>query len=317
MFKPSQLHNNAPSQLHNFTTSQLHNNAPSQLHNFTTSQLNLLFVANKPMYISSNKFLNQLKRKYGIKKMGFSGTLDPFACGCLIIASGQYTKLFRFLKKTPKTYIATLMLGAYSPTLDIEKIEKIEIVSPFDIEIIKNILKNFSGKQKQLPPKYSAKKINGQRAYNLMENRQWTMENENVYLEKEIDIEIFDIELINYSHPFITFKASVSEGTYIRSLGFDIAQKLGVNGALTYLERVNEGKFHYECEKILNPLDYLDMEENFYLKDPENLILGKKLNINDFEIKKNGTYYVKYDKYFAIIEINEEVKYILNRIELC
>ncbi len=317
MFKPSQLHNNAPSQLHNFTTSQLHNNAPSQLHNFTTSQLNLLFVANKPMYISSNKFLNQLKRKYGIKKMGFSGTLDPFACGCLIIASGQYTKLFRFLKKTPKTYIATLMLGAYSPTLDIEKIEKIENTASFSKEQITDILKNFSGKQKQLPPKYSAKKINGQRAYNLMENRQWTMENENVYLEKEIDIEIFDIELINYSHPFITFKASVSEGTYIRSLGFDIAQKLGVNGALTYLERVNEGKFHYECEKILNPLDYLDMEENFYLKDPENLILGKKLNINDFEIKKNGTYYVKYDKYFAIIEINEEVKYILNRIELC
>jgi len=309
MFKTSQLHNNAPSQLHNFTT--------SQLHNFTTSQLNLLFVANKPMYISSNKFLNQLKRKYGIKKMGFSGTLDPFACGCLIIASGQYTKLFRFLKKTPKTYIATLMLGAYSPTLDIEKIEKIDPVSPFEIEIIKNILKSFSGKQKQLPPKYSAKKINGQRAYNLMENGQWTMKNENVYLKKEIDVEIFDIELINYSHPFITFKASVSEGTYIRSLGFDIAQKLGVNGALTYLERVNEGKFHYECEKLLNPLDYLDMEENFYLNDPENLILGKKLNINDFEIKKNGTYYVKYDKYFAIIEINEEVKYILNRIELC
>ena len=300
-----------------FKTSQLHNNAPSQLHNFTTSQLNLLFVANKPMYISSNKFLNQLKRKYGIKKMGFSGTLDPFACGCLIIASGQYTKLFRFLKKTPKTYIATLMLGAYSPTLDIEKIEKIDPVSPFEIEIIKNILKSFSGKQKQLPPKYSAKKINGQRAYNLMENGQWTMKNENVYLKKEIDVEIFDIELINYSHPFITFKASVSEGTYIRSLGFDIAQKLGVNGALTYLERVNEGKFHYECEKLLNPLDYLDMEENFYLNDPENLILGKKLNINDFEIKKNGTYYVKYDKYFAIIEINEEVKYILNRIELC
>jgi len=278
---------------------------------------NMLLVANKPMFVSSNKFLNRLKRKYGIKKMGFSGTLDPFACGCLIIASGQYTKLFRFLKKTPKTYIATLMLGAYSPTLDIEKIEKIDPVSPFEIEIIKNILKSFSGKQKQLPPKYSAKKINGQRAYNLMENGQWTMKNENVYLKKEIDVEIFDIELINYSHPFITFKASVSEGTYIRSLGFDIAQKLGVNGALTYLERVNEGKFHYECEKLLNPLDYLDMEENFYLNDPENLILGKKLNINDFEIKKNGTYYVKYDKYFAIIEIKEEVKYILNRIELC
>ena len=278
---------------------------------------NMLFVANKPMFVSSNKFLNTLKKKYGIKKMGFSGTLDPFACGCLIIASGQYTKLFRFLKKTPKSYIATLMLEAYSPSLDIEKIENIDTIPPFEIETIKIILKSFKGKQKQLPPKYSAKKINGQRAYSLMKNVKWNMENENVYLDKEVDIEIFDIALINYSHPFITFKASVSEGTYIRSLGFDIAQKLGVNGALTYLERVNEGKFRYECEKFLNPLDYLDMDENFYTNDPENLILGRKLNINDFEIKKTGVYYVKYGKYFAIIEIKEEVKYILNRIELC
>lgn len=281
---------------------------------------NIMFVANKPMYISSNKFLNSLKKKYGLKKMGFSGTLDPFACGCLIIASGQYTKLFRFLKKTPKTYIATLMLGAYSPSLDIEKIEKIENAPVFEKEFIRKTLNTFLGKQTQLPPKYSAKKINGQRAYNLIENEEFSGENisQNIYLEKETDIEIFDIDLINYSHPFITFKASVSEGTYIRSLGYDIAQKLGVNGALTYLERVNEGKFEYECEKKLNPLDYLDMEENFYLNDTKNLLLGKKLNINDFEIRQNGTYFVKYGKYFAIIELNEDnVKYILNRIELC
>ena len=279
---------------------------------------NMLFVANKPMFISSNKFLNQLKRKYGIKKMGFSGTLDPFASGCLIIASGQYTKLFRFLKKTPKTYIATLMLGTYSPSLDIEKIQNIQSVTPFSKEEIIDVLNTFLGKQKQLPPKYSAKRINGQRAYSLMENRKSKIENEDVYLEKEIEIEIFDIELINYSHPFVTFKASVSEGTYIRSLGFDIAKKLGTSGALTYLERVHEGEFKYECEKLLNPLDYLDMEENIYLQDIENLLLGKKLNANDFEIHKNGIYYVKYDKFFAIIEIdNEKVSYILNRIELC
>jgi len=299
-----------------FKTSQLNNYAPSQLHNFTTSQLNLLFVANKPMYISSNKFLNQLKRKYGIKKMGFSGTLDPFACGCLIIASGQYTKLFRFLQKTPKTYIATLMLGAYSPTLDIEKIETIQTLKPFEKKQITETLNSFLGRQKQLPPKYSAKKINGQRAYKIREKVEGGREKE--FLNKEIEIEIFDIELINYSHPFITFKTSVSEGTYIRTLGYDIAQKLGVQGTLTYLERVNEGKFRYECEKFLNPLEYLDLEENIYLSDKKNLLLGKKLNINDFKIKKNGQYYVKYDNFFAIIEIKDNnVTYILNRIELC
>jgi tRNA pseudouridine55 synthase len=270
---------------------------------------NLLFVAKKPMFISSNKFLNQLKRKYSIKKMGFSGTLDPFACGVLIIATGQYTKLFRFLKKTPKTYITTLMLGAYSPTLDIEKIEKIENTPKLKTEKIKEILNSFKGRQSQLPPRYSAKKINGIRAYKL--------NNSDEFLDKKIEIEIFDIELINYSHPFITFKASVSEGTYIRTLGFDIAKKLGTIGSLTYLERVNEGKFFYECEKKLNPLEYLNLEENFYLNNTNNLLLGKKLSINDFKIIKKGKYFVRYDKFFAIIEIDDEVKYILNRIELC
>ncbi|MEO1924362.1 MAG: tRNA pseudouridine(55) synthase TruB [Nautiliaceae bacterium] len=270
---------------------------------------NMLFVANKPMFISSNKFLSQLKKKYGIKKMGFSGTLDPFACGCLIIASGQYTKLFRFLKKTPKTYIATLMLGVYSPTLDIEKIEKIEEVKSLTTEKIKEVLNSFKGKQKQLPPRYSAKKINGIRAYTT---------NGKDFLDKEIEIEIFDIELINYSHPFITFKSSVSEGTYIRTLGFDIAKKLGTTGSLIYLERTREGKFIYECEKLLNPLDFLKIPQNFYLKESENLLLGKKLDINDFKLKENGEYFVKYNNYFAIIKIeNTEVKYLLNRMELC
>ncbi len=271
---------------------------------------NRLFVARKPMYITSNKFLSDLKKKYGIKKMGFSGTLDPFACGSIIIASGQYTKLFRFLDKTPKVYLTTLMLGASSATLDIEKIEKITPVNPFNEEEIKKTLKTFVGKQKQIPPKYSAKKINGKRAYEL------ARENKKIEL-KEIEIEIFDIEFINYSHPFITFRASVSEGTFIRTLGEDIAKKLGCDGTLTYLEREKEGKFTYECEKALNPAEYLKIPQNHYKKDKNDLILGKKLDIKDFEIQKPGVYYVLYDKYMAIIEINEKVKYLLNRIELC
>jgi len=278
---------------------------------------NLLFVARKPSFISSNKFLNQLKKKYGIKKMGFSGTLDPFACGNLIIATNQYTKLFRFLKKTPKTYIATLMLGAYSPTLDIEKIETFQNIKPIEIEKIKEVLQSFLGKQKQLPPKYSAKKINGKRAYKLMENGEWRIENEGVFLDREIEIEIFDIKLINYSHPFITFEASVSEGTFIRTLGFDIAKKLGYIGTLTYLERTKEGKFIYECEKKLNPYEYIYPKENFY-KNPDDLLLGKKLDINNFAIKEEGIYKVKTDNYLSIIEIKgEKVSYLVNRIKLC
>ncbi len=270
--------------------------------------MNLLFVAYKPRFISSNKFLNTLKNRYNIKKMGFSGTLDPFAEGVLIIASNQYTKLFRFLQKTPKVYEATLIFGAYSKSLDIKNIEYIKETKPFSKTEIEDVLLSFKGKQSQLPPKYSAKKIDGKRSYKI--------KSDEIYLNKEIEVEIFDIELIDYSHPFLTFKASVSEGTYIRSLAFDIAKKLNTTATLSYLKREKEGKFTYQCEKKLNPIEYLNLTKNYYLNDINNLLLGKKLDIKDFEIKENGEYVIEYDNYFSIIKIeNQEVKYILNKIK--
>jgi len=270
---------------------------------------NRLFVVNKPLFISSNNYLRKIKRKYKVKKAGFSGTLDPFAKGCLIVAFGQYTKLFRFLKKTPKKYRATLFLGAYSPTLDIEKIEKVENVKKFDENAIIKVVESFRGKQTQIPPKYSAKKIDGIRAYDL------ARAGKNVDI-KEIEIEIFDIKVTNYSHPFLSFEAEVSEGTYIRSLGYDIAKKLGVEGSLTYLERLNEGEFYFEDEKALNPLEYLDLEKNEY-ENEEDLLLGRKLDKNRFKNQNKGIYLLEYQNYFAIIEIDDEVKYLLNRIEKC
>jgi len=88
--------------------------------------MNSIFVVNKPIFRSSNSYMRYVKRKYKTKKVGFSGTLDPFATGCLIVATGQYTKLFQYLNKTPKSYKATLWLGANSPSLDIEKIDSIK-----------------------------------------------------------------------------------------------------------------------------------------------------------------------------------------------
>ena len=85
--------------------------------------MNRLFVVKKPVFISSNSYLKKIKWKYKNKKAGFSGTLDPFACGCLIVAFGQYPKLFRYLKKTPKTYRTTIWLDVLSDSLDIENIE--------------------------------------------------------------------------------------------------------------------------------------------------------------------------------------------------
>ena len=127
--------------------------------------MNRLFVAYKPTGIGSNNFLYSLKRKYEDKKAGFTGTLDPFAKGVLIVGFGSHTKLFRFLNKTPKRYRATLWLGARSDSLDSEMIENVDIVEEFSKDRILEIVKSLEGELEYEPPIFSAKRINGKRAY--------------------------------------------------------------------------------------------------------------------------------------------------------
>ncbi|BBG66569.1 tRNA pseudouridine synthase B [Hydrogenimonas sp.] len=276
------------------------------------SSQNRLFVARKPMFTGSNHLLSRIKRRYGVKKAGFSGTLDPFACGVLIIAFGQYTKLFRFLKKSPKTYRATLWLGAESETLDIESVNRITPLPPLPEERIVSTLESFKGEFRYTPPSFSAKRIEGRRAYDL------ARAGEEVKLQ-ECTSTIYDIRFLHYSHPFITFEADVGEGTYIRSLGEAVAAELGSAGALSYLERIREGAFIYEDEKPLDPLDYLEPPENRYLGDHKDLLLGRKLEKSKFENRNPGIYHTLFDKYFAIIEIDDgdRVAYLLNKVELC
>jgi len=270
--------------------------------------MNRLFVVNKPVFRTSNGYMGYVKRKYGTKKVGFSGTLDPFATGCLIVATGQYTKLFQYLRKTPKSYKATLWLGANSPSLDIEKIESIKAVETFDEEQIKEVLYSLVGELEYYPPKFCAKKINGKRAYELARS------GEEVEL-KTITSTIYDIKLINYNHPFVHFEAKVSEGTYIRSLGALIADKLGVDGTLSSLHRIHEGSFYFDNEKALNPFEYLAIPTNIYKGDETYLELGKKLTIEYFTIQKEGIYLIETTNFFSIIEIvNETVHYKLNRL---
>jgi len=273
--------------------------------------MNRLFVVNKPINISSNGYLSRIKRKYKVKKAGFSGTLDPFACGCLIVAFGKFPKLFRYLKKSPKSYRATLWLGAESSSLDIERVDSIKEIKPFNISLINEVLNSLKGELTYLPPKFSAKKIDGKKAYEL------AREEKDVKL-KEITSTIYDIKLLNYSHPFLSFEVTISEGGYIRSLGSIIAEKLGVDGALSYLERLNEGEFFYEDEKELDPTKYLKIPKNLYLGDKSDILLGKKLSIKDFKIKENGEYYLVLDKMLTIINImDDKVKYELNGVKLC
>jgi len=252
--------------------------------------------------------MGYVKRKYNTKKVGFSGTLDPFATGSLIVATGQYPKLFQYLKKTPKAYSATLWLGANSQSLDIENVDSVQIVPEFTINDIYQALESLRGELTYYPPKFSAKKVNGQRAYNL------AREGKEVVLKK-ITSTIYDIHLVNYNHPFIHFEAVVSEGTYIRSLGAIVADKLQVNATLSSLRRDYEGAFHFDNEKALDPLKFLKIPKNIYTGDESYMELGKKLSLEYFETKEDGTYWVEREKFFSIIEILDgEVKYKLNRI---
>ncbi|WP_456431739.1 tRNA pseudouridine(55) synthase TruB [Nitratifractor sp.] len=271
--------------------------------------MNLLFVVDKPIFVSSNRYLTAVKRRYGVKKAGFSGTLDPFATGALIVATGQYTKLFPYLAKTPKTYRATLWLGAESASLDIENIRSIRDVPRFDEGRLREILASLEGELEYLPPKYSAKKIAGERAYEVM-RRGGDLELPTVRST------IHELKLLHYRHPFVTFEATVGEGTYIRSLGEMIADALGVPGTLSSLRRLREGKFTIDAEQALDPLEYLAPPKNRYFGDPKWLELGKKLQPRFFEKQGNGLYVVETDAHFSILEFRDgTISYRLNRIE--
>lgn len=274
--------------------------------------MNKLFVAHKPSGMSSNRFLGQIKRRYGTKKAGYSGTLDPFAKGVLIIALGNYTRLFRFLNKAPKTYLATLWLGAHSDTLDIEAVTKIDTLDAIDTQKLCDTVSSLQGELSYHPPIFSAKRINGRRAYDL------AREGKEVKLDT-IHSTIYDIRMLHYCHPFVTFEATVSEGTYIRSLGKLIYERLGLEyGALSALERLSEGQFRYNNENALDIRQSLNIPCNTYLGDPDNILYGKVLRRDDFEITAEGRYWLDNDSTISIIEIaGESVKYVLNKVEIC
>jgi len=273
--------------------------------------INRLFVAYKPSNIGSNQYLSHLKWKYKAAKAGFSGTLDPFAKGVLIVAFGKYTSLFRFLDKTPKRYRATLWLGAHSDSLDIEMVKQIDETAPLSYDKVEKAVASLEGELEYHPPIFSAKKIDGRRAYDL------AREGKEVKLNT-IHSTIYECRLLNYCHPFVTFEATVSEGTYIRSLGRLIAERLSFEGGiLSALERLNEGQFVYDDEKPLDIKKCLNMPQNSYLGKRDTILLGQKLQRDDFEVTDDGTYWIDNGESITILEFDDEgVHYLLNRVSL-
>lgn len=200
-------------------------------------------LIDKRIGVTSRQEVNFISKKFAIKKAGHIGTLDPFADGLLIVLLGSSTKISPFLEVMDKEYIATLKLGKKTDSGDLTG----NIIEEKDIpllskEKINEVLKSFLGKQSQVPPMYSALKVNGKELYKYAR--------EGIEIErKRREIEIYSIDLISFNDDEIIFKAHVSKGTYIRTLGEDIAEKLGTVGHLVKLTRSKIGPYSLENAK--------------------------------------------------------------------
>ena len=196
-----------------------------------------LLLLNKPTGITSNAALSRVKRVLRTKSAGFAGTLDPMATGVLPIALGEATKCLPYIEDVDKSYEFTVRWGIATDTLDTEgKMIAENPVRPTENNI-KNILPQFTGQISQIPPAFSAIKINGQRAYDL------ARAGEAPEMKARI-VTIHALELVEIaSADHATFRVTCSKGTYIRSLAQDMAYALGALGHLTGLTRTRSGKF--------------------------------------------------------------------------
>jgi tRNA pseudouridine55 synthase len=198
--------------------------------------MNGILNINKGLGLTSFDAVRKVKKIAHTKKVGHTGTLDPEASGVLPICIGGATKFADYIMKDDKVYRATLRLGIVTDTYDKEgAVLRTSEVTSSEEEVI-SVINGFVGRIKQVPPMYSALKVNGQRLYSLARK--------GIEIEREArDIEIFSIEIIEVDLPFVVFDVKCSKGTYIRSLCYDIGEKLGCGGAMWALVRTRSGFF--------------------------------------------------------------------------
>lgn len=213
-----------------------------------------------------------LSKTYPGLRVGHLGTLDPFASGLLVVAVGKATKFLPYLLDEPKSYIAKLTLGARKDTADLTgtTLEEREVPS-LDLREVASVLAFFQGEIEQLPPAYSALKVNGRPAYS------YARKGEAVELKPRKCV-VSSIHLVSYEKGEIVFTASVSKGTYIRTLGEDIAKKLGTLGYLSSLRRLSMGKMMVDkairvsfgdVPPLLDPSPYLKPFKRYEAKAEE------------------------------------------------
>ena len=277
--------------------------------------MNGVIIIDKEKGYTSHDVVNIIRKELKIKKVGHTGTLDPNATGVLPILVGEATKISKYLIEHNKTYIAELVLGKKSSTGDGEGdiLEK-KMIPELTIDKIENTLKEFLGKQKQIPPIYSAVKVNGKKAY------EYAREGKKVELN-EREIEIYKIELICYKKDTITFEVNCSKGTYIRVLCENIAEKLGTVGYMKNLKRTKVDKFNLEQAVKLEAIkEKIDVVKDRIISVEKIFLDTEKIQLNEYKLnlflngvrltynEPNGVYRVySNDKFIGLGVINDNL----------
>jgi tRNA pseudouridine55 synthase len=239
-----------------------------------------LFI-DKPIGLTSHDVVSRIKRKFKLDKVGHTGTLDPFASGLLILCLGKATKLAYLFSELDKSYEGTIVFGKHYDTYDTTgKVLKHDDKSLHEAEI-KDAMASFMPGYHQVPPMYSALKIDGQKLYDLARKGE----------EVDREARFVSIERFDMTSPFqgqtCDFLTEVSKGTYIRSLAVDLAAKLGTYAALSKLRRLSVGPFHVRDAKMMDSvmLDDLLSLDVYFRETPS-------IELNDYMIKlvKNGIY---------------------------
>lgn len=207
------------------------------------------FVINKPAGITSHDVVSRVRRILGTRKVGHTGTLDPFATGVLPIAVNDGTKAIPFLDEGVKRYEALLHLGVVTDTLDMTgTIVRRHDVSDVEREAVAAVLARFTGRISQIPPMFSAIKRAGQPLYKLAR--------QGIEVERQPrQVDIFSLELLSFELPFVGLRVTCSRGAYIRSLADDIGAELGCGASLQELCRIASGSFHLSAAISLETLE--------------------------------------------------------------
>jgi tRNA pseudouridine55 synthase len=210
-----------------------------------------VLLVNKSANITSYDVVRQVRKIFQIRKVGHAGTLDPFATGLLIVCLGEATKIVRYLVERPKEYVAVMKFGEATDTQDYTgTVVKRRHVPAYAAEMLDCVVSEFLGEIQQIPPMYSAKRVQGQRLYELARAG-------NTVLRAPQNVTIYELDLLDLALPFLRFRVVCSKGTYIRTLAHDIGKMVGCGAHLTELTRTRIGDFPVEKAFSLESLAQL------------------------------------------------------------